>query len=119
MKMGLVLSGGGARGVAHIGVIKALEELGLTFSCISGTSAGSIVGALYAYGHKPDQILEIIQRVTIFKSLRPAWTWSGLLKMDGLRDLLLKFMPENDFNALKIPLMIAATELRLGEIKYF
>ena len=45
--IGLVLSGGGARGVAHIGVIQALEELGLKFSCISGTSAGSIVGALY------------------------------------------------------------------------
>jgi len=119
MRIGLVLSGGGARGVAHIGVIKALEELGLTFSCISGTSAGSIVGAMYAYGYNASQILEIIQKVTIFKSVRPAWTWAGLLTMDGMRDLLLKHMPENDFQLLKIPLTIAATEIRFGETHYF
>lgn len=119
MKIGLALSGGGARGVAHIGVIKALEELGLTFSCISGTSAGAIVGALYAYGHTPDQILEIIKRVTIFNVVRPAWTWSGLLTMEGMGDLLLKRMPENDFKALKIPLTVVATEIRLGETHYF
>ncbi len=119
MKIGLVLSGGGARGVAHIGVIKALEEFGLTFSCISGTSAGSIVGAMYAYGYKPGEILEIIQKVTIFNSVRPAWTWAGLLTMDGMRDLLLKYMPENSFEQLKIPLTIAATEIRLGETHYF
>src|SRR5258706_7504012 len=119
MRIGLVLSGGSARGVAQIGVIKALEELGLTFSCISGTSAGSIVGAMYAYGYKPSQILEIIQRVTIFKSVRPAWTWAGLLTMDGMKDLLLKCMPENNFQLLKIPLTIAATEIRIGETHYF
>ena len=48
MKIGLVLSGGGARGFAHIGVLKALEEKGVQFSIVSGTSAGAIVGALYA-----------------------------------------------------------------------
>src|SRR6267143_948914 len=119
MKIGLALSGGGARGVAHIGVIKALEELGLTFSCISGTSAGSIVGALYAYGYKPGEMLEVIQHVSIFRSVRPAWTWTGLLTMDGMKDLLLKYMPENSFQQLKIPLTIAATEIRFGETHYF
>jgi len=119
MKIGLALSGGGARGVAHVGVIKALEEVGLQFSSMSGTSAGSIVGALYAYGHTPDGIMEIIQQISIFKSVRPAWTWAGLLTMDGMRDLLLKYMPSNSFQALKIPLTIAATEIRRGEIHYF
>lgn len=119
MKIGLALSGGGARGVAHIGVIQALEEIGLTFSCIAGTSAGSIVGALYAYGYKPMEMLTIIEQVSIFKSVRMAWTWSGLLRMDGMKDLLMKSMPENDFDKLKIPLTIAATEIRLGEIHYF
>ncbi len=119
MKIGLALSGGGARGTAHIGVIRALEEMGLTFSCISGTSAGSIVGAMYSYGYKPAQILEMIQQVSIFKSVRPAWTWSGLLTMDGMKDLLMRYMPGNSFDELKIPLTIAATEIQLGEIHYF
>ncbi len=118
-KIGLVLSGGGARGVAHIGVIQALEELGLQFSCVSGTSAGSIVGSLYASGYPPNVIYKIVQQVSIYKSVRPAWTWSGLLKMDGLQELLQKYLPENDFSKLKIPLTVAATEIRKGEIKYF
>jgi len=119
MKIGLALSGGGARGVAHIGVVKALEELGLEFSIISGTSAGSIIGAMYAYGYKPLHILEIIKEISIFKSVRPAWNWSGLLTMDGMKDLLFKYMPNNSFEKLKIPLTIAATEIRIGEIRYF
>jgi NTE family protein len=119
MRTGLVLSGGGARGVAHAGVMKALEELGLKFSCMAGTSAGSIVAALYAYGYKPDEVFDIIKQVSIFRSVRPAWTWAGLLTMDGLRELLLKYMPGNSFENLKIPLTIAATEIRKGETTYF
>ena len=88
--IGLVLSGGGARGAAHIGVLQALEEMGLKFSQVSGTSAGAIIGALYAHGHSPKEIFSIIQQMSILKSVRPAWTWSGLLKMDGLHDMLLK-----------------------------
>jgi NTE family protein len=119
MKIGLVLSGGGARGVAHIGVIKALEEWGVTFSAISGTSAGAIVGAMYAYGYTPDEILKFIQKMKISKLGRPAWTWGGLLKIDGMRELLLKYMPENNFQVLKIPMTIAATEIQLAESHYF
>ena len=119
MKVGLVLSGGGARAVAHIGVIQALEEMDLKFSQISGTSAGSIVGALYSHGYTPKEIFGIVQQVSIFKSVGPAWTWSGLLKMDGFQELLLKYLPENDYAKLKIPLTVAATEIRKGEINYF
>jgi NTE family protein len=119
MRIGLVLSGGGARGVAHIGVLKALEELGLKFSQIAGTSAGSIVGAMYAYGYSPDAIMDIIRQISFYRSLRPAWTWAGLLKMDFMKGLLLKHMPANSFEALKIPLTIAATEVYKGEIHYF
>jgi NTE family protein len=114
-----VLSGGGARGISHLGVIQALEELGLQFSVISGTSAGSIVGSLYSYGYKPKQILEIIQKVSVFKSVRPSWTWTGLLSLEGLREVLSSNLPENSFSALKIPLTVAATDLRRGSIRYF
>lgn len=119
MRRGLVLSGGGARGIAHLGVLKALDEIGIEFHQISGTSAGAIVGALYSYGYKPDKIFELLKNLSIFKSLRPAFAWTGLLTMDGLQELLLKNIPENNFNKLKIPLTIAATDIRKGQIHYF
>lgn len=119
MITGLVLSGGGARGIAHIGVLKALEEKGVRVQRLAGTSAGSIVAALYAYGYSPDRIYEIIRGLSIFKSVRPAWTWTGLLKMDGLQDLLHKYIPENSFGALTLPLTVAATEIRKGRVHYF
>jgi Predicted esterase of the alpha-beta hydrolase superfamily len=119
MKIGIALSGGGARGVAHIGILKALDEIGVKISVISGTSAGAIVASLYSYGYSPDAIFGIVKNLSVFNSVSPAWTWSGLLTMDGLRDLLLKSIPENNFNALKIPLTVAATEMRKGHIHYF
>lgn len=119
MKIGLTLSGGGIRGVAHIGVIKALEEIGLKFSIISGTSAGAIVGALYAHGYSPDEIFDLITRTKFFRSMRPAWTWTGLLSLQGLHDILVKHIPANDFAMLKIPLHVAATEIREGQTHYF
>ena len=59
-QVGLVLSGGGARGAAHIGVIKALEENSIPIDYITGTSMGAIVGSLYAMGYTPDEMLELI-----------------------------------------------------------
>jgi len=119
MKIGVVLSGGGARGISHIGVLKALEEMGVEISCVAGTSAGSIVGALYAYGYSPDKILEAILATSFFRSIRPAWTMTGLLNLEGLKNVLAKFIPENSFEALKIPLVIAATDIRRGSADYF
>ena len=58
MKIGIALSGGGMRGIAHAGVLKALEENGIQVDIIGGTSAGSMVASLYAMGYKPDEILE-------------------------------------------------------------
>jgi NTE family protein len=119
MKTGLVLSGGGARGISHIGVIKALEEFGVELHCFAGTSAGSIVGSLYAYGYKPDEILEIITGTSLFKSLKLAWTLTGLMSLEGLKDVLIRHIPENSFEALKKPMTIAATEIRKGKSVYF
>lgn len=119
MNAGLVLSGGGARGVAHVGVLKALEEFGLDFSAVAGTSAGSIVAALYAHGYRADEIFRIIEQVSIFSSVRPSWSGPGLLTMNGFRELLKKYLPENSFEKLKMPLTIAATDIRRGEVHYF
>ena len=56
MKIGLALSGGGVRGIAHAGVLKALEDNGIKIDIIGGTSAGSMIASLYAMGYEPDYI---------------------------------------------------------------
>jgi predicted acylesterase/phospholipase RssA len=67
--IGLTLSGGGMRGIAHIAVLKALEEYDLKPDIISGTSAGSIVGAFYSFGKSPDEMMEIVKQTTFFRGL--------------------------------------------------
>lgn len=62
MKLGLCLSGGGVKGAAHIGVLKAFEEANITFDYISGTSSGSIVATLYAVGYQPDEIYYLFKK---------------------------------------------------------
>ncbi len=119
MKIGLTLSGGGARGIAHIGVLKALEEFNVRIDCVSGTSTGALIGALYSYGYSAEKILDTVISTKIFSSLRPAWTWTGLVNIMNLQELILKLMPENSFDALKIPLTIAATNLNKGCAEYF
>lgn len=117
-RIGLVLSGGGARGVAHIGVIQALEEFGIIPTDISGTSAGSIVGSLYAAGHSPKEMFKVVSQVSLFNAVRPTLAPGGLLRMDGLRMLLKTHLPE-EFSGLKKPMTVATVELKLGEVCYF
>lgn len=119
MKIGLVLSGGGARGIAHLGVIKALLEQGIQVDCLSGTSAGAIAGALFAAGYSPDESLKIIESSSFVKHLRPAWTRMGLLRIDTAIDLYRKYIPNDSFEALSIPLHVAAVDLNEGKLIYF
>ena len=118
-RIGLALSGGGARGVAHLGILKALEEYNIGFCALSGTSAGAVVGALYSYGYTPDEILGIFKEIKAYKLLKPALSWRGILNMDVLYQYLKKYMPENTFKALKIPMHVAATDVRSGKTTYF
>ncbi len=119
MKIGLALAGGGARGISHLGVIKALEEAEIEVTALAGTSAGSIVSSLYSYGYSPDEILEIVEKTKVFKLLRPALNFRGLLTIDSLGETMKEYLPENDFGALKKPTTIVATELRTGKSAYF
>ena len=79
MNIGLVLSGGGMRGVAHIGAIKALEEHGIFPNHIAGSSVGAIVGALYAYGHSWDKILEFFKNIQILDLKKYALNKPGFI----------------------------------------
>jgi NTE family protein len=119
MKIGIALSGGGARGISHLGVLKALDEFGVHLDYISGASTGALVGALYSYGLSPEKILELIINTRFFSSLRPAWTWTGLVNIDGLRELIVKVIPADNFDALRIPLTVVATNLTKGKPEYF
>ena len=119
MKVGLVLSGGGARGIAHIGVIKALLEQGVQIDRISGTSAGAIVGALFAHGYPPDEILKIIETAGFMRHLRPAWSRMGLLSLHTVVDLFRTFIPHDRFEELTIPLHVTAVDLNEGEQEVF
>ncbi|CAG5005489.1 hypothetical protein DYBT9275_03591 [Dyadobacter sp. CECT 9275] len=115
MKTAFVLSGGGARGISHIGAIKALQEQGIQPDVISGTSAGAFVGALLAYGYTPDEILEMILKTRLSGYLKFTFGFSGLLKLDAAEVFLKKYIPENSFESLKIPLAVTATDIHAGE----
>lgn len=118
-KIGLVLSGGGVRGVAHLGVMKALNTNGIFPNRLSGSSAGAIAGALYCSGYSADEIFEIIYKTNYFKFIKPAISWTGILKMDSAEELYRKYLPESGFSGLKIPLTVAATDIKRAKIVYF
>ena len=83
-RLGLVLSGGGARGFAHIGVVQAMYEAGLRPDIISGTSAGSIVGAMIAAGHTPEECLNFFLGKKILHFARPTMSKKGIMIMNGM-----------------------------------
>ncbi len=119
MKIGLALSGGGARGIAHLGVLKALEELKLKPEHISGTSAGSIVGAMYSAGYSPDFILDKIISLGVKSHIKFALNRFGLFSLEKVENIFLELIPHNTFENLKIPLTICAVDILNGEIVYF
>ncbi|GAB3889368.1 patatin-like phospholipase family protein [Spirosoma agri] len=119
MKIGLALSGGGARGLAHLGVIKALKEMGIDFDQIAGTSAGAVAGAMLAQGYTPDESLKIIESSSFVRHLRPAWSRMGLLRLDMVIDLYRKYIPHDSFEGLQIPLHVVAVDLNNGELVVF
>jgi NTE family protein len=116
---GIVLSGGGARGFSHLGVLQALNEAGIFPDCISGTSAGSIAGVFYADGYKPLEILELLSKNKRLDYLSFGIPKEGLLEMSGMQKILEKHLHAKTFKGLKIPLYVAATNLNYGKIVYF
>jgi NTE family protein len=119
MKVGLALSGGGIRCVAHLGMMQALEEEGIEFDRVSGASAGAIAGALHCAGYSNHEILEIVSGTNFFKIIKPALNWRGILKIDQVANELAKHLPNDSFGSLKKPLIVSATNLTKGKIKYF
>jgi NTE family protein len=119
MKIGIVLSGGGIRGIAHLGVLKALQDRNVEISMITGTSAGAIVGALFANGLSPDEAFKIFQGTRFLSFLRPAFRSPALLNLETAIPLFKKYLPHDSFENLKIPLVVTATNFNKGELVYF
>jgi NTE family protein len=117
--IGLVLSGGGARTIAHLGMIKALEVLNITPVCLSGVSAGAIIGALYAAGNSPEQIMAMIKEHSSASLTRMILFPGGLFSADGLRHILQVAIGKDSFEDLKIPLFVTATDIMTGKAIVF
>ncbi len=122
-KTGLVLSGGGARGFAHLGVLRHLEEIGFPIEGIAGTSMGGVIGGLYAAGVGIDRI-EVMANDKI---LRDFWDVStvrflgvvfrdGMASSEGFERWLTKALGNKTFEDLPIPLVVTATDLATGDL---
>lgn len=117
--IGLTLSGGGMRGIGHIAVLKALEEYHLAPNIISGTSAGSVVGAFYSLGKSPEEMMEIVRKGTFFSRTSFQFSKNGIFSPNFIVKLLKTYFDDDDFSCLKIPLHVATTEMTKGNIKFF
>lgn len=113
-KLGVALSGGGARGFAHAGALKALAEMGLKPDIVAGVSAGSVVTALYAGGNDPDKILELFSGIKFTDFAEIGVPHDGFFSMDGFKKFLRKNIPYENIEQLPLPAVICATDLDNG-----
>ncbi len=112
-KVALVLSGGGARGIAHIGVIEELEKQGYEITSIAGTSMGSLVGGVYALGKMEEfkNWICTLDKRRIFSLVDFAISKQGLIKGDRVLKKMKDFIPDTNIEALKIPYVAVAADL--------
>lgn len=113
-----VLSGGGARGYAHIGVLQAFAEQGILPRAISGTSAGAIAGALICDGYTPLEAAEIFRNYKLTPRFRLTRHSLGL-SLHFLEAFLQRYLRHTDFEHLHIPLFVCATDFTNGQLKVF
>lgn len=112
-KVALVLSGGGARGIAHIGVIEELEQHGYEITSIAGTSMGSVVGGIYALGRMEDfkKWLFTLDKRKVFSLVDFTINSQGLIKGDKVFRQMKNFIPDSDIRDLRIPYAAVATDI--------
>ncbi|PQA58952.1 patatin-like phospholipase family protein [Siphonobacter curvatus] len=118
MKIGIVFSGGAVRGFAHLGILKALQEMGISPDYISGVSAGAIVGAFAASKMEAEAAYDLIERSNYKSYLKLAFSRMGFLKLDRVEDLMQKHLPHT-FEELALPLSVNATDLTTGNEVFF
>jgi len=111
-RIGLVLSGGGARGFAHIGVLRALERAGIEADVVAGTSIGAILGALYCSGYRADDLYALAERLT-WRDVIDVSLKAGLIKGQKLHQFLAAHLPPT-FEELQKPLVVTTTDVETG-----
>ncbi|WP_224490379.1 patatin-like phospholipase family protein [Robertkochia flava] len=118
-KYGFVLGGGGARGFAHLGAIKALKERGIEPDIISGVSAGAVAGAFIAAGKTPEETHEAVKALSMMDLTNFQMPKTGLFNLDKLGALLQSKLGKIDLKELKIPMIVGATDILNARVTYF
>ena len=113
------MSGGGVRGAAHVGVIYNLQWLGIPLHIVSGTSIGAVIGAVYCAGISLDKLKNLIESLSLFKIFNPVFPAYGFSGFKKIRELFDKLGIPKDFKDLKIPLIVATTNLTERKTEYF
>lgn len=120
-RIGICLSGGGALGYAHIGVLQALEENGIFPDVISGSSMGAIIGTAYAAGKSPKDMMRLIKddklyRITNLMKIPVAfWKTTGFSNHQPLQKLIKEICPDNSFTCLKKEMNVCVANLSQGK----
>lgn len=114
VRVGLALSGGAARGIAHVGVLRALEEHDIPIDAIAGASAGALVGGSYAAGLSIDQLETLARSFRWRQTARFSFSRLGLQSNAGMEKYLRAHLPVTRFEDLKIPFAAIVTDLRKG-----
>ena len=114
-KVGLALGGGGAKGVAHIGVLRALEDADVKVDYVSGTSVGAMVAAMYAFNVSIDTIANIGRDLTLAQITTFKFKKTGFFTAEPLKEILIEYLGEVNIEDAPIPLSIVATDLTSGE----
>ena len=117
-RIALVLGGGGARGIAHLGVLKVLHDAKVPIDLIVGTSAGSIMGSLYAYNNNINSITDAVMKAGFwdFADLNNLFYRGGYMRGYNIENFILKQMGHKSFQQLKTPLVVCTADLLTGEI---
>ena len=117
--IGIVLSGGGSKGIAQAGALQFLSEKGIEASCLAGTSAGAIVGGLYAFGKSPKEILEFFKSIYFFHWKHFTFKKAGIVDSESFKSYFKIIFEDAKIGDLNIPTFITATNLVTGKLKIF
>lgn len=117
--IGLVLSGGGSKGIAQAGAIQFLEEQNIKPNYIAGSSAGAIIGSLYAYGKKPNEILEFFKSIYFFHWKHFTFKKAGIIDSESFKNYFFDVFKDDTISQLAIKTSITATNLVSGKLEIF
>jgi len=114
-RIGIALSGGAARGLAHVGVLSVLQKAGVPIEYVAGCSAGAILGALFCAGMSIEQIRVLTSYVSWRRLARPAQSSQGFLRFDKLERWLIMLLGDLEFSELEVPFAVVTMDVQSGE----